>query len=93
MVMQIIHVIEQTFGNVEFMALGLLVGLPCIVYPLLFPSDADKQLPISKRYVVKVIFELDVAHTHSLYTTLSLVIGRTLPLTCPHFKPLTRSLI
>eukprot|EP00026_Physarum_polycephalum_P003552 Phypoly_transcript_03565.p1 GENE.Phypoly_transcript_03565~~Phypoly_transcript_03565.p1 ORF type:complete len:322 (+),score=42.13 Phypoly_transcript_03565:311-1276(+) len=45
--------IYKTFGDVEFMALGLIVALPCVLYPLFFPSKEDAMLPLRERYWVK----------------------------------------
>ncbi|KAN0027661.1 hypothetical protein ACTFIU_010634 [Dictyostelium citrinum] len=43
----------KSFYDVEFFILGLVVSLPCVIYPLLFPCAADKGKPILERYWVK----------------------------------------
>lgn len=43
----------ERFGDVEYMILGLLVSVPCVLYPLLFPGEADKKLPITQQYWLK----------------------------------------
>ncbi|KYQ90318.1 Cycloeucalenol cycloisomerase [Tieghemostelium lacteum] len=43
----------KLFYDVEFFILGLVVSLPCVLYPLAFPCDADKGKPLRDRYWVK----------------------------------------
>eukprot|EP01132_Coremiostelium_polycephalum_P002743 gene2743-3406_t len=43
----------KEYYDVEFFILGLLVSLPCVLYPLIFPCEADKGKPILQRYWVK----------------------------------------
>lgn len=40
------------FGDAAFMALGLFVALPYLVWPVLFPFAADRRLPWHRRYFV-----------------------------------------
>ena len=44
--------VYKKFGDVEYMILGLFVGLPYFVWPVLFPFEADAKLPWSQRYFV-----------------------------------------
>ncbi|GAM20056.1 hypothetical protein SAMD00019534_032310 [Acytostelium subglobosum LB1] len=43
----------KMFYDVEFFILGLVVSLPCVVYPALFPCSADRDKPWYERYWVK----------------------------------------
>lgn len=40
------------FGDVEFMALGLVVALPNFLVPLLFPFEEDANIPFGQRFYV-----------------------------------------
>ena len=46
--------VYKQWGDVGFMAIGLIVAVPFVLFPLLFPGDPDRSLPYSKRYWVKV---------------------------------------
>jgi len=43
----------HAFRNWEYTLLGFAVSFPCVLYPLFFPGEADRQLPILERYWVK----------------------------------------
>lgn len=47
--------VYKTWNDIGFMCIGLAVALPAFIYPLLFPGQADRTLPLSQRYFVKVI--------------------------------------
>ena len=46
--------VYKQFGDVEYMALALGISLPFLFVPLLFPSAAEKNTPITERYFFKV---------------------------------------
>lgn len=52
----VITEVYKTWNDIGFMTIGIVVALPSILYPLLFPGAADKVLPLSQRYWVKVSF-------------------------------------
>eukprot|EP01133_Synstelium_polycarpum_P017460 gene17460-20834_t len=45
--------VYKQFYDVEFFILGLVVSVPCVLYPLLFPCAADRDKPLAERYWVK----------------------------------------
>ncbi len=46
--------VYKQFGDFEYMALALGISLPFLFVPLLFPSAAEKNTPITERYFFKV---------------------------------------
>ena len=66
-----------SFGDAEYLALGLFVGLPYFVWPLLFPFAADAGVPFGQRYYVVsnvwiavLSFVGNYLWTHYFYTVL-----------------------
>jgi hypothetical protein len=45
--------VYKQFGDFEYMALALGISLPFLFVPLLFPSAAEKNTPITERYFFK----------------------------------------
>mmetsp|Transcript_26971 Transcript_26971/g.46495 ORF Transcript_26971/g.46495 Transcript_26971/m.46495 type:complete len:279 (+) Transcript_26971:62-898(+) len=43
----------EKFTEKEYMITGLLMAVPCIAWPVLFPGQPDKMLPLKDRYVIK----------------------------------------
>ena len=46
--------VYKQWGDMEYMALGLLLALPFVIIPLVFPGAVDRNLPYCERYWVKV---------------------------------------
>ncbi|EGG13673.1 Cycloeucalenol cycloisomerase [Cavenderia fasciculata] len=49
----VVSEVYKNFYDIEFFILGLVVSLPCVVYPMLFPCAADRDKPWYDRYWVK----------------------------------------
>jgi hypothetical protein len=45
--------VYKQFSDFEYMALALSISLPFLFVPLLFPSPAEKNTPITERYFLK----------------------------------------
>ncbi len=65
------------FGDAAYLALGLFVGLPYFVWPLVFPFEADARVPFHQRYFVVsnvwiavLSFVGNYFWTHYFYTVL-----------------------
>ena len=40
-------------GELGYFLVGFFVFLPCVLYPILCPGDADKNLPMLERFVFR----------------------------------------
>jgi cycloeucalenol cycloisomerase len=43
----------ESWSDLGFLLFGLVVCLPCILWPIFFPSKADRHIPWTKRYATK----------------------------------------
>lgn len=70
--------VYMAFGDWAYMALGLFVGLPYVVWPLVFPFAEDAGVPLHRRYFVVsnvwiavLSFVGNYFWTHYFYTVLN----------------------
>jgi hypothetical protein len=51
------------------MYVGIVVGLPPVIIPLLFPAAADKHLPVLQRYITKVTLKFSPQQSSPIHAS------------------------